>query len=213
MKYLMLSLKTAVSLLFVLAGLSVQVQAEVKPAAYFSDHMVLQRDRPVNVWGTADSGDKITVEFAGQKRSVTVDAKGNWKIVLDAMPANTNASDLIIRSATVVKIRDVLVGDVFICAGGLPVAKSLINMIPGREAATAAARAEPQCPSLRVFSVKKKSARNELPDVEGNWIKAEEHNMERLPRGCLLYGTCSREKIAGAGRNCQYRYGMARTAH
>ncbi len=155
-------------------------RAEVKPAAVFSDHMVLQRDCPVPVWGTAKPGAIVTVDFAGQKKCATVDDKGHWQLSLNALPANTQASDLIISAENTVKIHDVLVGDLWICAGGLHAANRLINLIPGREAAIAAAKAEPAVPFLRIFGTKISTAREEQDDVEGRWIKAEVSNMANL---------------------------------
>ena len=62
--------------------------AAVKPASIFADHMVLQRDQSVPVWGTADVGEVVTISFAGQTKTATADAKGHWLIKLDPMPAS-----------------------------------------------------------------------------------------------------------------------------
>ena len=61
--------------------------SEFSVASIFSDGMVLQRDEPLPVWGWADAGATVTVEFNGQKRSATTDAIGNWQVKLDAMKA------------------------------------------------------------------------------------------------------------------------------
>src|SRR3712207_5457995 len=52
--------------------------AAVKLAPIFGDHMVLQRDMPVAVWGTADAGEKVTVSAGGQEATATADAQGKW---------------------------------------------------------------------------------------------------------------------------------------
>jgi sialate O-acetylesterase len=176
--------------------LSCSAMAEVKPAAVFSDHMVLQRDRPVPIWGTADPGAQISVEFAGQRQCATVNDEGCWQLALNAMPANTNAYDLIISAGNVVKIRDVLVGDLWICAGGLHAANRLINLIPGREAAIAAAKAEPTVPLLRFFGTKINTSRNVLDDVEGRWVKADKANMPNLHADGYYIG---RKRVAELG--------------
>ena len=64
----------------------------------FTDHMVLQRNQPVPVYGTASPGEKVTVEFAGQKKEVVASASGEWQVTLDPMPANTNAQILTVSS-------------------------------------------------------------------------------------------------------------------
>lgn len=52
----------------------------------FSDNLVLQRERPVPVWGWAPSGEKVTVAFAGQTKTATADKEGKWTVTLDPLP-------------------------------------------------------------------------------------------------------------------------------
>ncbi len=167
---------------------SVQVQAEIKPASLFADRMVLQRDRPVRVWGSAAAGEPVQVEFGGQTQSTTADTEGRWQVKLDALAASAEARDLMISGGNTVKIRDVLVGDVWICAGGLHAANRLVNLIPGREAASAAAKAEPAEGRLRIFSLKQQTAREVQRDFEGSWLKADAGSMEKLPADGYYFG-------------------------
>ena len=62
--------------------------------------MVLQRDTKVKVWGWATAGEKLTVEFAEQKKSTTVAADGSWQVVLDPMSASAIGRTLPVRSDT-----------------------------------------------------------------------------------------------------------------
>jgi sialate O-acetylesterase len=57
--------------------------SDVKIPAVFTDNMVLQRNQPVPIWGTAEAEEKVTVSFAGQSKSATADAQGAWKVTLD----------------------------------------------------------------------------------------------------------------------------------
>jgi sialate O-acetylesterase len=152
--------------------------AAVKPAAIFADHMVLQRDRPVCVWGTADAGEAVTIEFAKQIKTAVADAKGCWLATLDPLPASAEPRELTVSA---VKIKDVLVGEVWLCAGGLHVANRLINLLPDRAAAVAAGKAEPAVPLLRFYSAKLKTARDVQPDVEGGWLTADVGAKENVP--------------------------------
>jgi len=88
--------------------------ADLKLSSVFSDHMVLQREMPVPVWGWADPGQKVTVEFAGQTKSATADAGGKWVVNLEAMPASSEPQTLKVNALT---IADVLVGEVWLCTG------------------------------------------------------------------------------------------------
>ena len=71
---------------FVLTSVA-HLYAEVKLPAVLGDHMVVQRDKPINVWGWADAEDKVVVSFAGSKESAVADSDGNWKVVLKAKKA------------------------------------------------------------------------------------------------------------------------------
>ena len=100
------------------AALAGAAWAKVELATPFADGMVLQRDRAVNVWGTADAGEKVTVAFAGNEVSATADAAGAWRLQLPAMPASKEGRMLSVKGATdEIRLADVLVGEVWFCAG------------------------------------------------------------------------------------------------
>ena len=88
--------------------------AAVKLGMPFADHMVLQRDKPVAVWGTAAPGEKVTVTFAGQSAEAVADAQGGWRVNLKPMPASKEGRTL---AANDVKVQDVLVGEVWFAGG------------------------------------------------------------------------------------------------
>ncbi|MCY2990169.1 MAG: sialate O-acetylesterase, partial [Planctomycetota bacterium] len=94
--------------------------AELKLAALFGDHMVLQRDRPVPVWGWAKPGEEVTVEFAGQKKTAKAAADGKWTVRLDPLKASAEPRELVVQSQIhhlKSRTTDVLVGDVWLCSG------------------------------------------------------------------------------------------------
>ena len=70
------------------------LRCEVKLPPHFSDHMVLQRDMRVPIWGTADPGEAATVAFAEQQKSAIAGADGKWRIELDAMSASPQGRPL-----------------------------------------------------------------------------------------------------------------------
>ncbi|MEI6646798.1 MAG: sialate O-acetylesterase [bacterium] len=79
---------------------------------------MLQRDRAVPIWGWADAGEKVTVTFAGQTKTVTADAAGTWRVQLDVMPACKQNRPLVITGIThIITIENVLVGEVWLCGG------------------------------------------------------------------------------------------------
>ncbi|MCE5278514.1 MAG: sialate O-acetylesterase [Planctomycetaceae bacterium] len=110
-------------------------------ARIFGDHMVLQRDLPVRVWGRAAPGETVSVAFAGQSRSAAASSDGRWSVTLDAMPACRQGRDLAVTSAAGRRVvRDVLVGEVWIAAGQSNVVMPLKGL-GGSEAVLAAADA------------------------------------------------------------------------
>ena len=89
--------------------------AEVKLASPFTSHMVLQRDLKVPVWGLAEPGEQVTVEFAGQKKSVKADADGQWRVDLKPLKASAESRMLVVtgsKTAQPIKLDDVVVGEV-----------------------------------------------------------------------------------------------------
>ena len=91
--------------------------ADVKLASPFTDHMVLQRELPVPVWGWADPGEQITVSFAGQKKTTTTAADGKWRIDLAALTASAESREFVIAGKNTLTLKDVLVGEVWLGSG------------------------------------------------------------------------------------------------
>lgn len=105
-------------ILFLLLLSVAWLRAEVALAPVFTDHMVLQRDQPLPVWGRAAPGVAVTVEFAGDKKTAVADVDGRWLVQLGPQAASAAARDLRITAAGESReITDVLVGEVWLCAG------------------------------------------------------------------------------------------------
>jgi len=155
---------------------------EVKPASIFSANTVLQRDRAAPVWGWADANSKVTVEFAGQKKDVIADADGKWLVRLDPMPANSEPATLTISAppAKTVTIGGVVVGDVFICAGGSEVSK--------RDTDAGALPEDSKAPPARVFVVGAGTSSEVQADVRGRWDAAQNSQVNRMPRQAFHLG-------------------------
>lgn len=84
----------------------------------FQANMVLQRNKPLTVWGWADSGEKVTVSFAGQTAKTTAKSDRSWKATLKAMPANSTPQVMTIKGkAKTLKLDNILVGDVWVLGG------------------------------------------------------------------------------------------------
>ena len=97
---------------------------EAELADVFGDHMVLQADAPITVWGTAEPGEELTVAIASANATTKAGANGRWQVTLDALPAGGPHT----LRAGAVTLRDVLIGEVWVCSGqsnmAWPVARS-----------------------------------------------------------------------------------------
>jgi sialate O-acetylesterase len=86
-------------------------------AKVFADHAVIQRDRPIAVWGTGTAGEEITVTLGSVTQRARIDAQGQWRVTLPAMPAG-GPHALTAHTATRAQdVEDVLIGDVWLCSG------------------------------------------------------------------------------------------------
>jgi sialate O-acetylesterase len=96
--------------------LAFSVNAQVKMSGIFGDHMVIQRSRPVPVWGWSSPNEKLFITFNQQKKEVTADRNGKWRINLDPEPAG-GPFELKVEGSNKLIFHDVLVGEVWICSG------------------------------------------------------------------------------------------------
>jgi sialate O-acetylesterase len=108
----------ALAALLVAATLHAQTAASLSFGGLFQDHAVLQRDRPIEVWGHAGNGEEITVSIAASTARARADASGRWSVTLPALSAGgpfvlTAQGSSGSRQAA----SDILVGDVFLCSG------------------------------------------------------------------------------------------------
>lgn len=128
-------MKYRFALLIVLACIcSVLAEAKVKLPSVLSDGMVLQRERPIKIWGTADPGENVVVTFKKKKYTAVADENGKWLVTLPAMKAG-GPYELTVNEMTV---KDILIGDVWLCSGqsNMELTVARVADMFGRETAT-----------------------------------------------------------------------------
>jgi len=166
MKTMTLMKKTAMPLL--LALLAGTAQAEVHLSEVFGEHMVLQRDRPLNIWGRATPGQTLTVQLAGHQARTRVGADGRWRVQLAALPAG-GPHRLRVSGDQTVELGDVLIGDVWLLGGQSNMEFTLAGADTGP-----AEVASPQNPQLRQLRVPlRASVRPEAEIAPAPWVVAE----------------------------------------
>ena len=106
-----------VVILLACAVIPLTASADVVLPNVFSEGMVLQREVPVPVWGTAEPGEAVTVQFAGQQHSTIADEDGKWMIKLNPLSTSSKGSKLTVKGSNELVLNDVLVGEVWLCSG------------------------------------------------------------------------------------------------
>lgn len=161
------------------------VRADLTVVGVFGDRMVVQRDRPVRVWGTAVAGDTVTLECAGQTKSALADAAGKWQLTLDPLPANATGQTLTVRIGDAKPgpnrrvFNDVLVGDVWLLAGGADVGRAVMHL---SNPDAAVAEYTPAGFTLaRTCVLSPKTAADPEADIRGTWGAVGSGDPKRLP--------------------------------
>ncbi len=115
----------------------------------FMDHMVLQRNKPIPVWGTAQANQLITVEIGTQKKSIKSAYDGTWKVILEPMvPGKVLTMKVSTQEDDPIIIDDIVVGDVWLCSGQSNMEFTLRQSAGGKEAVEASSHHE-----IRLFNL------------------------------------------------------------
>jgi sialate O-acetylesterase len=138
-----------------LAAVTPAARADVVVNPVFSDHAVLQRDRPITVWGTSDPGEQVRVELSTETMTGAVTqatADGRWIATLTALPAG-GPYTLTVQGKNRVQFKDVLVGEVWVCSGQSNMEMHLDRCFEANKDIAAATN-----PKLRLLTVAKTTA-------------------------------------------------------
>ena len=161
-----------------------EVKADVRMPLIFGNHMVLQQDTRITIWGWADAGENIEVLFAGQKVRTTANADGTWQVKLKPVKTKKKGETLTITGKNKLVYSDVLVGDVWVASGqsnmewGIKVRKEYADDIAHSEDSL-----------LRLFFVPKNTSLQPLSEIE---IPQGTASPERAARWVL----CTPEMLA-----------------
>ncbi|HVV00614.1 MAG TPA: sialate O-acetylesterase [Verrucomicrobiae bacterium] len=162
-----------------------KANAAVRLAKIFSNHMVLQEDKPIVVWGWAGPNETVEVEFAGNHASATANERGEWKVELP----RAKAGGPFVLKAGDVELNDIMVGEVWLCSGQSNMEMGIGNVNNAKEEIQNAKH-----PLIRLFMVPNRWSPQAQADLEsGSWE------------------ICSPESIARGGWNgfsaCAYFFG------
>jgi sialate O-acetylesterase len=152
----------------ILLLLTLRASAEVSLPKLFSSHMVLQRDMPIHIWGSAAPAEQITIEFHGLTRTTPADNAGRWSVYLPPQPAG-GPFTLSVRSSNTFQLDDILIGNLWFASGQsnmeMPLAgfpNSAVVQDSAKEIAAA------NYPDIRLLVVEKDTADYPLEDIKAN---------------------------------------------
>jgi len=147
-----------------LLGAGLSAQADAKLASIFSDHMVLQRDQKLPIWGWAAAGEKVSVQMDGTAAvATTADASGKWRVELPAMPTG-GTHTLTVKANNTLTISDILLGEVWLCSG-----QSNMEFTVGGSVNAAQEIAAANYPNIRHVKVALKTASTPQDTFQGTW--------------------------------------------
>jgi len=159
-------MKRLISILFHISFV-IFAYSNVKLNALFSDNMVLQRNMEVPVWGWADEDEKVTVEFAGQTVSTTT-KNGKWMVKLKPLKENSEPQEMKVFGSNTVLVKNILVGEVWICSGQSNMEWALSRSTGGEEASAASTNDQ-----LRIFNVPHNVQMQPVDNVNAKWVLSE----------------------------------------
>ena len=175
----------ALLIAFLLAPFVALHAAELKLAPVLADHMVLQRDKPVAVWGWADAGETVTVSFSGQSKSAIAAADGKWSLKLDAIAASAEPRTLTAtgKDGRKVEVKDVLVGEVWFGSGqsNMEMSVKAANHFDAEQAAA-------NLPLIRYYTDTNSTATKPQAEGKGIWQVCSPATVGRFSATLYFFG-------------------------
>lgn len=155
-------MKSLFSILFLI--LQTSANADVRLPKLVDDGMVLQRNISIPIWGWADKGEKVTVQFLNQRIKTTADSLGYWHVHINPVPAG-GPYKMVISGHNTIRLQNILIGDVWICSG-----QSNMEFKVEELKAAAKVMEAANYPTIRLFTVPQQMAKEPLTDIKsGSW--------------------------------------------
>lgn len=165
------------------AALAISAQAEIKLPAIIGDNMVLQQKQANPIWGWDTPGTDVTVKFGSQTKTAKAGADGKWTVKLDAVPASAQPATLSIKGTTAKDVKNVLVGEVWICSG-----QSNMEWTVGNTWDADLEIAMAKHPGIRLISVPKVGTQEPQKDFKGQWVECSPATVGSFSAVGYFYG-------------------------
>jgi sialate O-acetylesterase len=159
------------------------LDADVTLAPLFRNGAVLQRDKSAPVWGRAEPGEKVRVQFAGQSRETKADATGRWMVSLSPLPASAVPGILTVRGHNELRVTGVLVGEVWLCSG-----QSNMNWMVKDARNAEQEIASANNPLIHYFGVTNEVSDTPQDDTPGSWRVVGKDNIGDFSAVAYFFG-------------------------
>lgn len=173
-------------------------RADVKLPSLISDNMVLQRDKPIPIWGWASPGEAVKVTLGSRTAKCVAGKDGSWRVSLNPMSAG-GPHEMTVAGKNAVKVKNILIGEVWLCAGQSNMVMS-VKQCQDAEKEIADAK---NYPMIRSYTVALKASPTPQKDTAGEWEVASPetvgkftatgyffardiHNTLKVPVGIIL---------------------------
>lgn len=158
-------------------------QANVVLPDVISEAMVIQRDRPILIWGQADPGEVVTVRFGGQSKQAIARSDGKWLVKLDAVSANATPATMTISGKNTIELKNILVGEVWLVAGQSNMQRLLSETANGDVAIAAANQ-----PLIRLFNVSRQVAFKHQQGTLATWQACSPESVKQFSAAGYYFG-------------------------
>ncbi|HET9503011.1 MAG TPA: sialate O-acetylesterase [Hymenobacter sp.] len=187
------------SLLLALLTLATAAQAKVVLPRVLGHNMVLQRDKPVAIWGTAAPGEAVAVQFGPQNPRTVADAAGHWQVMLKPLAASATPADLTIKGSNTIVLHNVLVGEVWLASGQSNMEytmrkSSKATLPPGADTTALHELDRAHAPAIRIFLVNRKELAK--PDsLHRGWSVAQDSALRSFSAPAYFFAKELHQKL------------------
>lgn len=174
-------MKRIFSLLFIVVCTTLFAKARLPK--FFSDHMVLQRDAPITVYGWADAGKTVKVSFKNQNLEAKTNSNGEWSITFPAQTAG-GPFEMVISEDNKITFKDIYIGDVWFCSGQSNMGWKLEDALNGKEELSKASHEK-----IKLLQVSRTMAGTPQKDIEkGQWETSSPESAEGFSAVAYFFG-------------------------
>ncbi len=159
-----------------------RTEGDVRLPAVFGPNMVLQRNKPITVWGWAEPGQQVQVWLADRHGQATADDNGRWQLSLKPLPAG-GPHRMIVAGQKVYAIENVMIGEVWLCSG-----QSNMQWTVRQSADADREIAAANYPDIRLFQVPRKPASQPVEDVDAAWVTCSPQTVANFSAVAYYFG-------------------------